>query len=485
MAKDEENTDQPDDPNSRCTVSEQDKLKARKWFKRADELVEQRNYDFGLKCYIEGLTVWPEAVDEGHQKLRGCGVARQHGGGKKAGFGETMKHSMTAKDPIKAMLNAEWLLAHDPMNISFMEGAFKNANKAHCDDTAMWIGQALKSAAEQEKKPSAKRFAMMKTVYEELGDRAEARGDSDLAVEAFTRAVDMLNIQARLDPKDSSIPNVRRDLSTKLTILKGKYQTGESFTDSIKDKKEQEDIRDTERMVQSDDRLGELIAKAKVDIEANPGITGKVMNLIDLLTRNDDSELESQAIGVLVERYTETDDYRFKLKADDIRMKQLSRSVRETRAKGDAAEIKKARISQLRYELTVFKERTDKYPTEKRFRYEYANRLFKARKFDDAIPLFQEARSDPKFRARSDVYLGRCFFEKDYYDQVVATLTRSLGAQDVQDTDDAKSMRYWLGRAVEALGQTKEALECYGQLLELDYNYKDVRVRLDALRKHE
>ena len=149
------------DPNARYAVTEQDKAKARKWFARAQELVNTRSYDYAVKCYIDGLNVWPEAVEEGHQALRGCGVARQHTGGKKPGFTGSVKHSMTNKDQLKAMLNAEWLLAHDPLNVGYMEGLLKNANLAHCEDTVLWIGSIYRHAAENEKKPSAKRFALL------------------------------------------------------------------------------------------------------------------------------------------------------------------------------------------------------------------------------------------------------------------------------------------------------------------------------------
>lgn len=471
------------DPNARRITSEQDQAKARKWFVRADELVENRNYDYAIECYVDGLAIWPEAVGEGHMKLRGCGAARQHTGGKKAGLKDTMKRSLNHKDPVQAMLNASWLLARDPMNISYIEGIFKNANKAHCDDTVMWIGQALFNAAEQEKKPSAKRFASIKDIYEELADRAQARGDVDVAVEALQRGIAAMNNQEVLDPKNKEIPTVRRDLSTKLTIIKGKYQTSESFTESMRDREVQDDLRDSERMIQSSDRLGELIVKAKKDWENNPETPAKLRALIDLLCREDNEEHETQAIGILVERFKQSGDYAHKSQADDIRMRQLLRKVRKAKSGADPAVAKQARIEQLKFELRVYKERTTKYPTDHRVRFEYAGRLFQARKFDDAIPLFQSARADPKHRTRCDVYIGRCFFEKGYQEQAVATLAKALEAMEIRENETGKSLQYWLGRAQEAAGDKNAALDSFGELMQLDYNYRDIRARMDALKK--
>ncbi len=470
------------DPNARHETPEANKAKARKWFARAKELVDNRNYDYAIKCYIDGLTLWPEAVEDGHKPLRGCGAARQHTGGKKSGFGDSVKHSMNQKDPIKGMLNAEWLLAHDPMNISYIEGLFKNANKAHCDDTVMWIGQALGNAAEQEKKPSAKRFALLKEVYEELGDRAQARGELAVAAEAYERGIAAMNVQERLDPKDTSIPSVRRDLSTKLTILKGQYQTAESFTESMVDRQEQADIHDAERMVQGSERLAELVAKAEREVEESDGTWSKVNALVELLCREDNEQHEAKAIGLLLDYYKRKDNYQYKQRADDVRMRQLARAYRQARSDGDQEVAREARIRQLKFELAVFKERVARYPTDNRIKYEYGQRLFQARKVDEAIPVLQAARSDAKHRTQCDLFLGRCFYEKGYHRQAVSTLARALDQIEVSSSDDGKAVRYWLARSHEAAGEVDQALEHYGQLLEIDYNYRDVRDRMDGLQ---
>jgi len=474
---------EPLDPNARYVTPDASKAKARKWFERAKQLVDTRSYDYAIKCYVDGLALWPEAVEEGHQPLRGCSIARHHTGGKKPGFTDTMKHSMTHKDPLTAMLNAEWLFAHDPPNVNYIEGLFKNANRARCDDTLMWAGPIYRQAAEAEKKPSAKRFALLKEIYEELGDRAQARGEAELAVEAYRLGLEALVIQKRIDPKDSTLGNLERDLSTKLTILKGQYQTAESFTESVRDREAQADLHDADRMVQSDDRLEQLVAKAEQEMRDNPGVAGKVMNLVDLLTRRDDETNERKAVGVLVEEFKRSGQYRYKLRADDIRIRQLQRAHRLARASGDEEATREARIEQLRFELRVFAERVRQYPTDQRIRFEYGQRLFSARKFDEAIPLLQQARSDPKNRAQCDLFLGRCFFEKEYYDQAVSTLRKALEAHELATDEHAKALAYWLGRSQEAEGELAEALASYGQLLEMDYNYRDVRGRMDGLRK--
>jgi tetratricopeptide (TPR) repeat protein len=165
-------------------------------------------------------------------------------------------------------------------------------------------------------------------------------------------------------------------------------------------------------------------------------------------------------------------------------MKQLARAVRELQKSGDAEAVKKARIEQLRFELSVFKDRVDRYPTDNRAKFELGVRRFQAGQFDDAIPLFQVARVDPKNRTASEAYLGRCFFRKGYHTQAINALKEAIKGHEFTDDELAKTMQYWLGRSQEAGGEAEDARTTYGNILRLDYNYLDVRARLDALSKN-
>ncbi len=485
MAKDnrEPPTGDAPDPNARHTTPPDDRAKAAKWFARAKELQEKHNFDYAIKCYVDGLELWPEAVEDAHKPLRYCSLARRASGGKKLGMLDAAKAPMMGKDPVKAMLNAEWRLAHDPGNLDCMEGLLKNAGKARCDDTIMWAGPVYSEAAETEKKPSAKRFQFLKEVYEELGDRAQARGETSLAVDAYERAIKAMSFQRTLAPDDNQLPVVLRDLSTKLTIIKGRYQTGDSFRDSIRDAEQQAEIHDRDRMVQSEDRLDALIAKAEQDYADNPDVTGKVFTLVDLLCRRDNPKEEQRAITVLLGEYKRTDDYKYKARADDIAIRQWERQVRAAKAGSDADALKAARVDQLRFELTTFKERSEKYPTDQRVKLAYGEKLYRAGRVDEAIPMLQAARNDPKNRTRCGLILGRCFFDKGYFAQAIDTVREAQGLLEVRDDDLGKELTYWLGRSEEAAGQADAARKTYGQLLQLDYNYRDVRDRLDGLMK--
>jgi hypothetical protein len=49
--------------------------------------------------------------------------------------------------------------------------------------------------------------------------------------------------------------------------------------------------------------------------------------------------------------------------------------------------------------------------------------------------------------------------------------------------EQSKELRYYLGDALENMGQYKKAQEQFSAVAQTDYNFKDVRDRLEAARQ--
>jgi len=480
------NTSAPEDigdENARLITSDEEKAKANKWFTRARELGEKRQFEHAIEYYVSGLEFWPDAVEEACKPLHGCAVARRTTGGKKAGLKDTMKRSLSDKDPRKAFVNAVWLFGRDPDNYAYMESIAKNASRLRADDAAKWACGVCYRGLDSNPKASAKQFSALARLLEEIGNRAMVRQEPAFAADALTTSVEVIRTWLRRFPKDNAAEVALKEISTKLTILKGKYQDGESFRASMLDAEEQRDLHDEHRTVQREDRVAELIAKAEADYRENADQPGKLNHLVDLLCRQENEAQEAKAISLLQADFERTGQYAFKQRADDIRMKQLARPVRAATKTGDEEALKAAQIAQLRFELGVFQERAERFPTDQRVKFDYAVRCFRAGQIDEAIPMFQSARNDPKNRAACGLFLGRCFFKKGYHSQAVSTLAEAVSDYEFKDDETAKSLNYWLGRAHEAGGDVAEAEKTYGNLLQVDYNYRDVRARLDGLRQ--
>ncbi|MCA9252215.1 MAG: hypothetical protein R3E58_02240 [Phycisphaerae bacterium] len=480
-APDNTSNDPIDPAIARYEVTDVKRKSAARWFEQARKLVDQRNYDYAIKSFVEGLAINPEAVEEGFKPLRGCGVARWQTGGKKPGMRETMKYSMSAKDPIKGMVNAAWLLAHDPQNSDYAEGLLKNANKAHCDQAALWVAPIVLENLKNDKKQKPKKYTTLKDYCEEVGDRCQARREMTEALAAYQIGLEALSTQQSVEPKNRDLGNVVRNLSTKLAILRGNYQTADSFRESVQDSGSQARLHDQDRIVQSEERQAELVQHAKEEMEANPDVEAKVISYVNLLIKDENDNREAEAIKLLIEKYKATDNYRFKLRADDIAIRQMGRNARKAKKSGDDEAYKSLMKRRLAFEVGAYKERVTKYPTDLRLKYEYARRLFQVSKFDEAIPLLQQSRSEPKVRHSCALYLGRCFYQKDLFAQSASILTDAIGDYELTDDDMAKELNYWLGRSQEANKDTADAKQTYGKLLQVDYNYRDVRSRIEGL----
>jgi tetratricopeptide (TPR) repeat protein len=470
-------TRKSEDQSTRPTFSDEDIRKAREWFSRGQDMASKKNYDYAIECYLQGLGFWPDAVDEGHKP---CYAAALFRGPKKVGFADSMKLK-SARDPKTAMLLAEGLLCKEVRNPHYMEVVFRNAAKARFDATAMWIGEMLNEAAMREEKTNPARFQLLREVYEQLGD-ANADSDVAFAIAAYERGLDALSKLRNLKPQDMTIGTELRDLAGKLTILKGRYSSADSFRDSIKDTEVQKELHDRDRLVQGDERLDELIAHARATYEANPTDRKAVIDLAELMCRREDEREEREAIGILVKAYKETNEYSYRQRAEDIRIRQLRRKQRELESKGDRAAIEQHLREQVKFELDVFKSRIRHYPTDMRLRYRYGELLFRAGQYDEAIPVLQEARNDPKYRFQCSLYIGRCFYKKALYSPAIDTFKEAIAGYETPDDATGKELHYWLGRCYEADNQMPEALKTYGQLIQWDYNYRDVRKRIDDLK---
>jgi len=481
MSKDK--TKQAGSPKAPSSVTEQDKIKARKWFEHGKAVADSHNYDYAIECFINGLALWPEAVEEGHKPLRAVAFARLGAGKKKPGILEALKYPTSSRDPLQSALNAERLLAKDPNNLTYMAALLKNAFKAGCEQTCLWLGAIFLEEAATASKPQPDKLTTICDVFEQLGDQANQRGDVQVAVQAFEYAAQALEALVRLKPNDGPIQDRLRNVSGKLTIAKGHFETAGDFRDSLRDADKQRELHDQDRMVQDEQRLNELIDAARKEASANPNETGKVFGLVDLLLRRGRREDEDEAIRILIDGFKRTKVYQFKMRADEIRIRQLRRQAREIVAKADKQAAREHLKKQLEFEIAVFKERIEHYPTESRFKYELGKRLFQDRRFDEAVPVLQQARTDPKYKIACQCLIAQCFFHKGYYDQAIELLKDAIEEYELAGDETSKDLHYWLARCYEAAGQNDLAAKTHGQIIQWDYNYRDVRQRLEKLQQ--
>ncbi len=461
-------------------VPEELKRRAREFFSKAEKVAFSLNYDYAIELYLDGLSFWPTALEEGHIKLREMSLRRSASGGKKSGFGDGSKYKKNpGKSPRDAMLKAEYLLSKDSENADHMADFCKASLEAGFQDVCHWMCDLLLDSCVKSTKPDVKMYLLLMDLYQKL--------------ESFKRAEQACQMACRLKPKDSNLRDTLRDLSAKATMQKGKYDGDGDFRDSIKDRADQEQLHAEQSLLSNEDVHRRSIATARLEYNENPTDQRNIDKYVTALCATDTYENEKIAIEVLESAYNALSQFFYKQRANEIKLRQFKRQIRELQdaMKNEpqnteyAQKLKSLAIEMHEFELKHYQECVENHPTDRRYKFELGKRYLKAKRFDEAIPLFQESRGDPRFRTGSLSHIGQCFFYKKWYTDAIESFQEAFDNVESKEGAMAKELLYNLGRAYEADGNDAEALTSYRKVTQLDYNYQDARDRVDALRKKE
>lgn len=467
-------------------ISEEEQRKATSFFEKGRSTAATGNFDYAIEMFMQGLQIDPENV-EAHQELRDISLKRKISGGKGLGMMERLKFKTTNKDDKLNMLNAERMLAFEPGDTGYMEGVLTNAHKGGFFDTVMWIGPILQKANAESKKPEFNKYIVLKDVYKSLA--MDNSTPPRVKPELFKRATNACQLAAQLKPDEMDLQTELKNLGALHTQVEGKYDQGGSFRDSIKDRDTQEKLQAQDKGVQELGVMGKLINDAEAQYRLDPTEPGKLMKLVDALEKTEHPDYEGRALELLDEWFQKTKTFRYRKRAGEIQMRQwrrmeqsqieyLNANKDDTQAKTDFEQFRREKWE---FELNEYNLWAENYPTETSFKFYAAERMFRLGQFEESIPLFQNAEADAKFRTKARVYQGRAFYELKFYDEAVDTLDALVKEYPNQD-DAAKEMRYWAARAHEDRGDTDVAIKLYSAIVRMEFNFKDVQVRIRKLR---
>lgn len=438
-------------------------------------MAETDNFDYAIDLYLQGLKLSPDALEDGHAPLRKLALIRQGKKGKKPSMLDQLKHS-GGKTPVDQLLNAEFLLAKDPDNLAYAEKLLKACVAAGCRRTGEWIAQLIFDANRATHKPSFSTYILLKDSYDKMG--------------FYTQAVTACQLALELKPEDDDLKNELRDLSAKMTMEKGKYGKAATFRESIRDKDYQEQLQSQDSIIKNETAKQRILSEARRQYQQAPASTTNILQLAEALVDMATEPAYTEAVELLTQSYEKSRDYSFQRKLYELEIKTLHANIRKIQEslQGKSAEGKTAQdLANLttlleQKELEYYRSCTENYPTDMRFKYEYGRCLIKARQFDQAIPLFQESRNDPRLKTASLDKMGLCFLLKGWNEDAIDIFIEALKECQVQDSGVAKDIRYNLARAYEESNQNTKALEIYRKLAQTDFSYKDVSQRIDKLR---
>ncbi len=470
-------------------IPEEDRKKADVFFAQGAKVAATGNYEYAIEMYLQGLMVDPDAK-EAHQALRDISMKRKASGGKDLGFMKKMDLKRPGKDDTENMLRAERLLSYDPGNTDNMLRLIKSAHKAGFYDTVLWIGPILQKAnSDNGKHEDINKYIALRDIYVDL--------------KLWRQATDACQRAMNMKPDDMELMRIVKDLGAMDIIKEGNYLESGSFRGSIKNMDAQRKLIEADMDIRDADVLARQVKDADAEFQAAPEDASKLSRLVDALVRSETMENENRAIELLQQWYEKTGQFRFRLTMGKIKINQLRRQDRaelsRLRQASKAAQASKdpkdiadynALVAQYKQfqkekneeELKEFQLFSENYPTDMTFRYEWGVRLFALDRHNDAIAMFQQARADPKLRVDASTYLGRAFMACGFGEEAVETLKGTIDEYELRGDERSKALFYWYGNALELKGDPVTALKTYSQLVQWDFNYRDVQARIKRLR---
>jgi tetratricopeptide (TPR) repeat protein len=184
--------------------------------------------------------------------------------------------------------------------------------------------------------------------------------------------------------------------------------------------------------------------------------------------------------------------------AGDIRIEQARQKCKSLREKleaspGDAAIVQQLRVAdkaRLEIEAAEFRERAEKYPTNRPIRFDFGAVLFELGRIEEAMECFQASKDEPRLRVKAAHYLGKCFAASGWHDEAVLEYKEALKAIDVPDADLEQAIRYdlmlslieqaKLGRSMDV---AKEAKDIASAIMRKSVSYRDIRDKRNEIEE--
>lgn len=312
------------------------------------------------------------------------------------------------------------------------------------------------------------------------------RGEYDDSVKFWQR------IKA-LDPNDREAREEVLGTMTAKTIDHGNFETAGSTRDVMNDAEIAKRLgKDNERKRRSEkvdeagiDPVQDMIHQIRKD-DQNPDLHMKLGELYISKSQFDDAiECFRQAFEL------KDGDQNIRERIEDIEILKLNQMLENEKQKSVADpenQEQKAKVSKianklLAREIEVYKDRVKRYPAIMKLKFELARRYRRKKMWAEAIPLYQQASNDPRLEVESLVSLGKCFLQDNRPQLALRQFEKAAGK--IKSTDDREAfleVHYYLGRLYEQAKQKPKAEDHYGEVLSNDYDYRDVRARLERLQ---
>ena len=440
---------------------------AEKHLTKARDCVKKKNYEYAVHWYLTHLKAEPADLDARKEmrqaerawsKMQGSGMGRKIKAKILEGKASAVR---VGKDPEKAILACEEILKADCEIVTAYLRLGEAASHASMNDLAI---MAFEDALVVDKN-TKEAWRMMGRVYRNTEQLKEA-----------LKCFQQLN---KLDPKDSEAQEAVKNIPAQMTSanLKDKDYT------QLVDKDEAAKLERAQGRVRTPEQALAVINDLEVKLRDDPYDTKTMTKIAQLYLK---AEQPDEALK-MAEKALKIDENNNEI-ADlrgDLLLERNEKLVKkyEAAAKKDPAhkgKLAKALKQKLAFEIEEYRRRVEAHPTEYGLRFALGKALYDSGNVDEAIPELQGAKQDPRRKSDAGYWLGQCFVKKKIYKLAVREF--EAAREELFEMEGLKKdITYMLGRIYEQAKKTDKAIAEYMAISEVDFNYRDVTQRLEAL----
>ena len=443
-------------------------------FRRGTEAMQKENWDYAIQMFLQCARLVPDNLLF-RQTLRGC-EKKKYGNNKSGAKMGTMKLMGPRGRIKKGQIKKEWNLVDQACE----EGLAINPwdSQINADLGAACIKQEFKEIAVYAYECAVEGDSNNKELLQALAELYESRGDYNVAVTVWERI-------SRIDPNDGGARMRANQAATKQVIDRGGYE-GADDTKGVMAPHEIAKRLNIQKAGSADGPGQSEEADLQRAVRKEPDNKDHYMRLGDFYKRNGKFDEAIQMLEKAVE--LSGGDTNIKEQVEDIGLDKMRKNIDIAKSRGGNSEEAAQQVKELQKELRLrememLRGRVERYPGDLRIKFRLAECFMQEGKFSEAIPLLQQASRDSRVEATCLALLGECFIHEKKYPLAKRQFEKAATKIDVHEQEELfLKVHYWLGRLCESAKELEGAEEHYGEVLAVQWEYRDTRKRLEGLQ---
>jgi len=443
-------------------------------FRRGNDAMQKKNWDLAVEMFSNCVKLVPSNLVY-RQLLRKTVKLKYNDNGKGAGTFEKTKLMGIRSRIKKAKQAEEW----DEASKAIEDGLYINP----------WDTQLNLELAEVSQKidrGEIAKFAYMEAIrtdlkntdiYISLATLLQQRREYDEAIKVWEQV-------SKLNPGDLTAMRRITELQTEKTTDRGGYEHAEKTRDVLAQKgaaaagkgpahvSPGESLEmDLKHAIRKDPGTVEPYLKLALHYRQ----TKRLKDALQILEKAFEVSNQDAGVGEQLE------DVDLLIRKYDL--EEAKEAANRSGEQEDRQKVAQLAIAYRDRRIDVLTRRVERYPANLGLKHDLAELLMQLQKWSLAIPLLQRASQDPRLKCKSLVSLGKCFVYDKKLPLARGQFERAVPDLNLDaDPDTFKECHYLLGRVCEELKDFPTAEKHYGEVLVVDYEYKDARERLEKIQ---